>query len=95
MRHTSGPERLQAELADNGIAVGVHRIKRLRKKMGLRCKQKRTFKATTDSRHGLPVAPNRLDRQFAVTALNKAWVTDIIPTRSSPAVCRKCRTPRG
>ena len=76
-RHTYGPERLQADLADNGIQVGVHRIKRLRKKLGLRCKQKRKFKATTDSRHGLPVAPNLLDRQFAVTAPNKAWVTDI------------------
>ncbi len=76
-RHTYGPERLQADLADNGIQVGVHRIKRLRKKLGLRCKQKRKFKATTDSRHSLPVAPNLLDRQFAVTAPNKAWVTDI------------------
>ena len=81
-RQTYGPERLQADLADNGIHVGVHRIKRIRKQLGLRCKQKRKFKATTDSRHNLPVAPNLLDRQFAVTAPNRAWVTDItyIPT---------------
>jgi putative transposase len=76
-RQTYGPERLQADLADNGIRVGVHRIKRIRKKLGLRCRQKRKFKATTDSRHSLPVAPNLLGRQFAVTAPNKAWVTDI------------------
>lgn len=81
-RQTYGPERLQADLADNGIRVGIHRIKRIRKKLGLRCRQKRRFKATTDSRHSLPVAPNLLERQFAVTAPNKAWVTDItyIPT---------------
>lgn len=81
-RQTYGPERLQADLADNGIRVGVHRIKRIRKQLGLRCRQKRRFKATTDSRHNLPVAPNLLDRQFAVTAPNRAWVTDItyIPT---------------
>ena len=81
-RQTYGPERLQAELADHGIHVGLHRIKRLRKKLGLRCKQKRRFKVTTDSRHSLPVAPNLLQRQFAVTAPNKAWLTDItyIPT---------------
>ena len=76
-RETYGPERLQAFLADNGIQVGIHRIKRMRKKLGLRCKQKRKFKATTDSNHALPVAPNLLDRQFAVAAPNKAWVTDI------------------
>lgn len=73
-RETYGPERLQADLADN---VGIHRIKRMRKKLGLRCKQKRKFKATTDSNHALPVAPNLLDRQFTVVAPNKAWVTDI------------------
>jgi putative transposase len=76
-RETCGPERLQADLSDHGVQVGLHRIKRIRKKLGLRCKQKRKFKATTDSKHNLPVAPNLLDRQFAVTAPNKAWVTDI------------------
>lgn len=76
-RQTYGPERLQADLADNGIQVGVHRIKRLREKLGLRRKQKRKFKATTDSNHALPVAPNLLDRQFAVAAPNMAWVTNI------------------
>lgn len=76
-RHTYGPERLQVDLADNGIRVGIHRIKRLRKKLGLRCKQKRQFKGTTDSRHTLPVAPNLLDRQFKMAAPNQAWVTDI------------------
>ena len=76
-RQTYGPERLQADLADNGIHVGIHRIKRIRQELGLRCRQKRKFKATTDSKHSLPVAPNLLDRQFAAAAPNNAWVTDI------------------
>lgn len=76
-RQTYGPERLQADLADHGVRVGVHRIKRLRRKLGLRCKQKRKFIATTDSAHALPVAKNVLNREFAVTAPNKVWVTDI------------------
>lgn len=76
-RQTCGPERLQADLSDYGVQVGVHRIKRIRKKLGLRCRQKKKFKATTDSKHDLPIAPNHLDRQFAVTAPNAAWVTDI------------------
>jgi putative transposase len=44
-RETYGPERLQQDLAEHGVPVGVHRIKRIRKKLGLRCKQKRKFQA--------------------------------------------------
>ncbi len=81
-RQTYGPERLQHDLAEHGVRVGICRIKRIRKKLGLRCKQKRKFKVTTDSRHGLPVAENLLDQQFKVYEPNKVWLSDItyIPT---------------
>ena len=32
---------------------------------------------TTDSRHASPIAPNVLNRQFAVTAPNRVWGSDI------------------
>lgn len=73
-RLSYGPERLQVELADHGIHAGVDRIKRIRRELGLRCRQKRKFRVTTDSRHNLPIAPNLLDRQFAASAPNRAWV---------------------
>ena len=76
-RETYGPKRLQSDLADHGVRASVYRIRRIRTKLGLRCKQKRKFKATTDSNHALPLAPNLLDRQFAMAAPNRAWVTDI------------------
>jgi transposase InsO family protein len=81
-RETYGPERLQHELKDQGVEVGISRIRRIRKKLGIRCKQKRKFKATTDSRHALPVAENLLNQQFETTEPNKVWVSDItyIPT---------------
>jgi len=81
-RETYGPERLQTDLADHGIQVGVHRIKRIRTEHGIRCKQTKKFKATTNSNHSLPVAENLLDQNFVVTSPNQAWVTDItyIPT---------------
>jgi putative transposase len=81
-RETYGPERLQHELKDQGVSVGICRIRRIRKKLGIRCKQKRKFKATTDSRHALPVAENLLNQQFETTEPNKVWVSDItyIPT---------------
>jgi transposase InsO family protein len=43
----------------------------------LACKTRRKFKATTDSRHNLPVAENHLDRQFAVQQPNQVYVGDI------------------
>lgn len=76
-RETYGPERLQTDLAKHGIKVGVHRIKRIRKEHGLRCKQVRKFKATTNSNHTLPVAENLLEQNFEAEAPNQAWVTDI------------------
>jgi len=81
-RQTYGPERLQRDLADNGVVVGVHRIKRIRRKLGLRCRQKRKFKVTTDSRHCLPVAGNLLNQKFEASAPNQIWMSDItyIPT---------------
>ena len=81
-RQTYGPERLQNDLAEHGIRVGVCRLKRIRKKLGIRCRQKRKFKATTDSRHKLPVAENLLGREFKVYAPDKVWLSDItyVPT---------------
>ena len=36
-RQTYGPERLQCDLAEHGVRVGVCRIKRIRQKLGIRC----------------------------------------------------------
>jgi len=81
-RETCGPERLQRELKEQGVKVGICRIRRIRKKLGIRCKQKRKFKATTDSKHALPVAENLLHQQFEATEPNAIWLSDItyIPT---------------
>jgi putative transposase len=76
-RETFGPERLKRELAEHGVEVGVCRIRRIRKRLGIRCKQKKKFKATTDSRHRLPVAENLLNQHFKAEAPNQIWVTDI------------------
>jgi putative transposase len=76
-RETYGSERLQTDLAEHGVKVGICRIRRIRKKLGIRCKQVRKFKATTDSKHTLPVADNLLDQKFEATAPNQVWVSDI------------------
>jgi transposase InsO family protein len=76
-RETYGPLRLQPELVAQGFETGRDRIVRLRQELGLRCKQKRKFKATTNSRHGFPVAENLLNQTFSPVKPNEAWVTDI------------------
>jgi transposase InsO family protein len=88
-RETCGPERLQRDLAAHGVKVGVLRIRRIRKKLGLRCKQVKKFKVTTHSRHTLPVAENLLGQRFRATAPNQVWVSDLsyVPTEEGWLYC--------
>ena len=69
-------------MGDHGVQTTRYRVRALRKKLGLRCKQKLTFKVMTNSKHNLPVAPNILEREFSVSTPNKIWGSDItyIPT---------------
>jgi len=81
-RESYSARRLQPELAAEGFVAGRDRIARLRRELGLRCWQKRKFKATTNSKHSLPVYRNLLNQMFTVDAPSKVWVADItyIPT---------------
>ncbi len=44
---------------------------------GIKARAKKKYKATTDSKHSLPVAPNLLGRQFAISVPNRVWTSDI------------------
>ena len=81
-REIYSARRLQPELAADGFVAGRDRIARLRRELDIRCRQKRKFKATTNSKHNLPVAGNVLEQTFAPNAPNEVWVADItyIPT---------------
>lgn len=81
-RNAYGTRRIKIILSRKGIVISRRRINRLMKESSLLCKTKRKFKATTDSNHKLPVAPNLLARQFKVDTPNRYWVGDItyIPT---------------
>jgi len=78
-----GSPRVHDELHDRGRRVGRKRVARLMRERGLRARGgRRRRPRTTDSRHGLPVAPNLLAREFRVGEPNVAWVGDItyLPT---------------
>ncbi len=44
---------------------------------GIRAQHNRRWRATTDSRHTLPVAPNRLERNFTPAVPDLAIVLDL------------------
>lgn len=78
-----GSPRITAEIKARQIPVSKDRVRRLMKEHGIRARHKRKFKATTNSNHTLPVAPNLLNQDFTTQAPDQTWVADItyIPTR--------------
>lgn len=81
-RETYGYRRIYASLVAKNINCGIHRVRKLMQRYGLRAKRKRRYRTTTESRHRLPIASNILDRDFSATAANQKWVSDItfVPT---------------
>ena len=59
------------------MRVGKERVRRLMQLHGIRGRVRRRYKATTDSKHALPVAANLLARQFSPERPNQAWAGDI------------------
>lgn len=76
-RGTYGSPRIYAQMRSLGFKVSRSKIERLMREMGLRAKTKRRFRATTQSKHNLPVASNILKRRFNQKKLNRVWASDI------------------
>lgn len=81
-RKTYGSPRVHRELCAQGTSISRKRVERLMREASVYVKPKARFVVTTDSAHGLPVAPNLLEQDFTATAPNRRWVTDItyVPT---------------
>ena len=74
-----GRSRRQAGIpGDRSSSLGWKlRVQQLMQRHGIRARGKRRFRITTDSRHGLPIAPNLLNRNFTVAAPNRVWAGDM------------------
>lgn len=59
------------------ITISRRRVSRLMRELNLYCLTKKKFKATTYSKHNLPVTENILNRQFSVNQPNCIYVGDI------------------
>lgn len=74
---TYGSPRMTHEVREQGLMAGRRRVARLMRENGLKARQPRRFRRTTDSQHAFPVAPNRLDQDFTAAAPNEKWGTDL------------------
>ena len=74
---TYGGPRMTRELQDQGLPIGRRRTARLMRENGLKARQKRRFKRTTDSHHAFPIAPNLLEQDFSAERPNQKWNADI------------------
>jgi putative transposase len=72
-----GSPRVHADLKAAGCRVGRKRVARLMREKQLVARHRRRFRATTDSKHAFPIAPNLVQRDFNALQPNETWVTDI------------------
>lgn len=74
-----GSIKVTRELKHRKVSANRKTVAKLMHAAGIRSKVKRKFRIrTTDSNHPNPVAPNILDRNFALAdAPDKVWATDI------------------
>jgi len=79
---TYGIRRVKARLEKENIICGKNRVARLMRENGIFSRLRRKYKATTNSNHSYPVAPNLLNQNFTADKPNEKWVGDItyIPT---------------
>lgn len=76
-RSRAGAPRITRRLNQEGEPVGKQRVARIMREQGWRATAAKKFKATTNSNHQLPVAPNLLQQNFNALKPNEKWVSDI------------------
>ena len=78
-----GSPRIYKELNEKGISCSPNRVAKVMKKEGIRAIVPRKYRATTNSKHKFPVAPNLLNQDFNIKEPNKVWLSDITYIRTS------------
>ncbi len=76
-RGTYGSPRIVLDLRGEQRRVSRRRVARLMREAALTGTPTPRFRVTTQADAALPVAPNRLARQFTVTAPNRVWAADL------------------
>jgi len=83
-RAVYGAPRVHHDLLEADVQCSKNTVAKLMRAEGLRSKMHRRFRVhTTDSRHGHPIAPNRLNREFFQPQPDQAWGADITYIRTA------------
>src|SRR3989338_4335312 len=77
IKRVYGSPRITEDLQAKGTKCSENRVARLMRVNGIVAKAKKKFKATTNSKHDLPVAENLLKQNFVAEKPNTVWVSDI------------------
>ncbi len=81
-KHRYGSVKITCALEKRGKKYGRNRVANRMRRMDIASKVRRKFKATTNSKHNYPVAPNLLNRNFTASAPSEVWVSDITYIRT-------------
>jgi putative transposase len=77
-RAVYGSPRVHRDLLAEDVRCSKNTVAKLMRAAGLRSKRRKRFRVrTTDSRHGHPIAPNRLNRAFCQSQPDQVWAADI------------------
>jgi putative transposase len=76
-RRIPGARKIAKMLSSDDEPVNHKVVARIMKENGLKSKVCKKYKATTNSKHNLPVAPNILGRDFTTISPNQKWLSDI------------------
>lgn len=81
-RRTFGAPRIHAQLVEDGMSVGHHRVARLMRQAGIQGVTRRKRRGTTRRNPEAQPADDLVDRKFTSDAPNRLWVADItyVPT---------------
>ncbi len=81
-RRLYGSPKIAQVLRQQGVRVSEKTVARIMKELGLKSRTVKTYKATTNSNHNLPVHDNVLNQQFRAQAPHQVWMADItyVPT---------------
>lgn len=73
----AGAPRLTLRLKLEGYGAGHNQVAASLRRLGLRARAARKYKATTNSNHALPVVANLLSQDFTAERRDEKWVSDI------------------
>ena len=76
-KDTYGSRRMKKALNVLGYPVSRNKARKLMKEAGVKAKQRRKYKVTTNSNHKQPVFDNLLNREFEVSRPDQVYAADV------------------